>query len=72
MLVRLAGDLKMNVIAEGIETEDQVRVLLECGVKEGQGYLVSPPVPPARFMELLEVRQVKADLLKALGTQLVA
>jgi c-di-GMP phosphodiesterase len=72
MLVRLAGDLKMNVIAEGIETEDQVRVLLECGVREGQGYLVSPPVPPARFLELLEVRQVKADLLKALDTQLVA
>jgi sensor c-di-GMP phosphodiesterase-like protein len=72
MLVKLAHDLNMTVIAEGIETEDQVRALRNCGVQQGQGYLVSPPVPAAKFLELIEARQAKSDLLKALGTQLVA
>lgn len=66
MLVRLARDLNMNVIAEGIETEDQVRALRECGVTEGQGYLISPPVPPAKFLELVEIRQARSDVMAVL------
>jgi c-di-GMP phosphodiesterase len=72
MLVRLARDLHMNVIAEGIETEDQVSALAQCGVEEGQGYLVSPPVPPAKFIELFEIRQARADIMAALQAPLVA
>jgi c-di-GMP phosphodiesterase len=58
-LVRLAKDLQMSVVAEGIETEQQMQSLLACGVQEGQGYLVAPPLPCAKFIELMEVRQVK-------------
>jgi c-di-GMP phosphodiesterase len=72
MLVRLARDLHMNVIAEGIETEDQVSALTHCGVEEGQGYLVSPPVPPAKFIELFEIRQARADIMAVLQAPLVA
>lgn len=54
MLVRLARELKMNVVAEGVETDEQVAALLACEVEEGQGYLVSPPVAPADFLELVE------------------
>ena len=50
----MAKDLHMSVIAEGIETEDQVPARRECGVGEGQDYLVSPSVPPAKFIELIE------------------
>jgi c-di-GMP phosphodiesterase len=50
----VAKDLRRSVFAEGIETEDQVRARRECGVEEGQGYLISPPVPPAKFIELIE------------------
>jgi len=53
MLVRLAQDLNMDVIAEGIETEEQKRALLACGVPQGQGYLVAPPLPFGKFRELL-------------------
>ena len=60
MLVRLAHDLDMTVIAEGIETSEQVQALIACGVEEGQGYFVSPPLPFAKFDELLEVRQFKS------------
>jgi sensor c-di-GMP phosphodiesterase-like protein len=59
-LVRLAKDLQMTVVAEGIETEQQMASLLACGVQEGQGYIVSPPLPCAKFMELMEVRRVRA------------
>jgi len=61
-LVRLAKDLQMTVVAEGIETEQQMASLLACGVQEGQGYIVSPPLPCAKFMELMEIRQVRAAL----------
>jgi c-di-GMP phosphodiesterase len=60
MLVRLAHDLDMTVIAEGIETSEQVQALIACGVEEGQGYLVSPPLPSAKFDELLELRSSRA------------
>jgi c-di-GMP phosphodiesterase len=57
MLVGLAKDLQMTVIAEGIENDEQLRALVACGVEEGQGYLVAPPLPAARFIELIETRQ---------------
>ena len=56
-LVRLAKDLQMTVVAEGIETDQQMQSLLACGVQEGQGYIVSPPLPYAKFIELIEIRQ---------------
>ena len=60
MLVRLARDLNMTVIAEGVETVEQVQALIACGVEEGQGYIVSPPLPFAKFDELLEIRRLRA------------
>ena len=52
-LTRLARDLQMTVIAEGIETDEQLQALRKCGVEEGQGYLVSPPLPFAKFDDLV-------------------
>jgi EAL domain-containing protein (putative c-di-GMP-specific phosphodiesterase class I) len=56
MLVELARDLHMTVVAEGIETEEQVRALICCGVEEGQGYLVAAPLPFGKFAELKSAR----------------
>ncbi|HLZ06039.1 MAG TPA: EAL domain-containing protein [Bradyrhizobium sp.] len=58
-LVRLARDLQMTVVAEGIETDQQMQSLLACGVEEGQGYIVSPPLPCAKFIELMQIRQAR-------------
>ena len=60
MLVRLARDLHMTVIAEGVETHAQIQALLACGVEEGQGYIVSPPLPFAKFDEFLDRHQTRA------------
>jgi sensor c-di-GMP phosphodiesterase-like protein len=59
-LARLARDLHMTVVAEGIETVEQVQALMGCGVEEGQGYFVSPPLPFAKFDELIENRSAQA------------
>jgi sensor c-di-GMP phosphodiesterase-like protein len=56
MLVRLARELKMTVLAEGIETDEQRLALIACEVTEGQGYLVSPPLPAAKFVALVDER----------------
>jgi sensor c-di-GMP phosphodiesterase-like protein len=61
-LVRLAKDLQMSVVAEGIETEQQMQSLRACGVQEGQGYLVAPPLPCAKFIELMEIRQARSAI----------
>lgn len=41
----LAGDLGLDVVAEGVETADQREALLELGCTRAQGYLFSRPVP---------------------------
>jgi sensor c-di-GMP phosphodiesterase-like protein len=53
MLVRLARELNMTLVAEGIEEQEQVAALLACGIEEGQGYVVSPPIPVSDFKNLL-------------------
>jgi c-di-GMP phosphodiesterase len=61
MLVALARELEMSVVAEGIESQDQIDALIVCGVKEGQGYFVSPPLPIGRFNHFLELHKVLAS-----------
>jgi sensor c-di-GMP phosphodiesterase-like protein len=68
MLVRLARDLQMTVIAEGIETTEQLQALVACGVEEGQGYLVSPPLSFAAFNEFLARRESRAPADDAVRT----
>ncbi len=41
----LAGNLGLDLVAEGVETEDQRQFLLRIGCVIGQGFLFSPPVP---------------------------
>ena len=51
-VVRLARALKMGVIAEGVETEQQRDALVELGCYEAQGYLFYRPAPWQDFVEL--------------------
>ncbi|MFH0933803.1 MAG: EAL domain-containing protein, partial [Pseudomonadota bacterium] len=41
--IELAHSLKMDVVAEGIETEEERLALLECGCDYGQGWLFGRP-----------------------------
>lgn len=44
--ITLAHGLDAQVVGEGIETEEQLRVLRELECDVGQGYLLGRPVPP--------------------------
>jgi diguanylate cyclase (GGDEF)-like protein len=47
----LARALGMDVVAEGIETQEQREVLLALGCELGQGYLLGRPAPIERWLE---------------------
>lgn len=49
----LARSLGMDIVAEGVETEEQSRFLREQGCDELQGYLFSKPCPENEFLEWL-------------------
>jgi predicted signal transduction protein with EAL and GGDEF domain len=51
---RLGQTLHMEVIAEGVETADQMATLREIGVTAGQGYLLGRPVPAEQMADALE------------------
>ncbi|MCW8884198.1 MAG: EAL domain-containing protein [Motiliproteus sp.] len=57
-IIVMAHKLGIKVIAEGIETEQQLQLLREAGCDFGQGYLFSPPVAARQFEELFEVRKI--------------
>jgi diguanylate cyclase (GGDEF)-like protein len=52
-IVRMAAGLRLDVVAEGIETAEQARILDAMGCRRGQGYLWSRPVAPVRAEALL-------------------
>ena len=52
-IIALADNLKLRLVAEGVETPEQYRFLTGHGVKIVQGYLFSKPVPADEFQHLL-------------------
>lgn len=46
-IITIARKLGLQIIAEGVETEEQVKFLLESGCDHIQGYIVSRPLPAA-------------------------
>ncbi len=53
-IVAMAHNLRLDVIAEGVETKQQLDFLRTCGCDVMQGYLFSKPVPADRVKGLLE------------------
>jgi diguanylate cyclase (GGDEF)-like protein/PAS domain S-box-containing protein len=50
-VVAMARKLELEVVAEGVETVPQLRLLRELGCDRYQGYVFSPAVPPEEFAE---------------------
>lgn len=57
-VIAMAKSLKLEVIAEGVETEDQLSFLLDVKCREIQGYIYSRPVPAEEFHALLQRNMV--------------
>jgi diguanylate cyclase (GGDEF)-like protein len=52
-VIRLAHSLSLKVVAEGVETVEQLRELEKYDCDEIQGYYISRPLPPAAAAQLL-------------------
>ncbi|MBO4903695.1 MAG: EAL domain-containing protein, partial [Lachnospiraceae bacterium] len=50
-IVEMAEGLNLKVICEGVETHEQVEMLLDIGCIYAQGFLYSRPIPLEEFME---------------------
>lgn len=48
-VIAIAETLNLNVIAEGVETEEQRQILMNCGCNAYQGFLFGRPVPIGQF-----------------------
>jgi len=53
-IIAMAQSLNLEVIAEGVETEEQKNILLRNGCNHYQGYLFGKPVPIEVFEEKLQ------------------
>jgi len=53
-IISLAQSLRLKVVAEGVETEEQAQLLKLLRCDQAQGYLFSPPVPSARIEAMLK------------------
>jgi EAL domain-containing protein (putative c-di-GMP-specific phosphodiesterase class I) len=54
-IIELARVLGMEVVAEGIETMEQYRLLCKLGCRYGQGYIFARPMPAGEVTALLKL-----------------
>jgi diguanylate cyclase len=60
-IISLAHSLRLKVIAEGVETPEQLGFLRSMGCDQYQGFHFSPPLPAAAFHELVAGQQSSSD-----------
>jgi len=65
-IVRLGGNLNMDVVAEGVEDEDQLSFLQKLGCTYAQGMLFGNPMSSDNYLELLLAQVEGTDTHRAL------
>lgn len=66
-IVRLAKELKLSIIAEGIETREQADFLHKINCPVIQGFLFSAPVPPEEFSDMVDSKKSLSQSGKTSG-----
>jgi EAL domain-containing protein (putative c-di-GMP-specific phosphodiesterase class I) len=61
-IIQMGNSLNLRVIAEGVETEEQMSFLRLRGCDEAQGYLISMPLTVDQASEWVHSRSVNVDL----------
>lgn len=63
-MVEMARSLEVDVVAEGVETDEQLALLRDCRCRYGQGYIFARPLPAPAFEEFLW--KTSPDVMQAL------
>jgi EAL domain-containing protein (putative c-di-GMP-specific phosphodiesterase class I) len=58
--IGLAHELKLDVVVEGVETVEQLRLIRSWGCRKVQGYYFSQPLLPAELSQLLQAGMIAA------------
>ncbi|MGD0135715.1 MAG: EAL domain-containing protein [Bryobacteraceae bacterium] len=67
-IISMGRSLKLRVVAEGVETQEQLAFLQAHECDEAQGYYFSRPVPPEQFARLLRAGIQKTSAAKSQDT----
>jgi len=59
-IVAMAHGLKLDIVAEGVETDAQLAYLRGLGCQQVQGFLYGPAQPPEAISKMLDSQRVKA------------
>ena len=63
LILTLAAQIGATVVAEGIETQEQLTWLTRQGCSQGQGYLLSRPIPIEEFSQAIELLDARGGKL---------
>lgn len=69
-LVQVCHKMNVRLIVEGIESNQQLKMLQQTGCDEGQGYIFSKPIPREQFEETYLSRQQNSDIENLAGCML--
>ena len=58
-IIAMAHNLGMGIIAEGVETREQLQFLISARCEEVQGFLFSKPLPQKQFIQLLQRHEIQ-------------
>lgn len=63
-ILRVAQQLQLKTVAEGVETEEQLEFLRESGCDMAQGFLFARPMPGEKYIDLISDAQSPAHSVK--------
>ena len=66
-IISLAKNLRLDIVAEGVESAEQLMLLGELGCHKVQGFLLSHPLPPDDFAEFAQTLDLDALLTAAIA-----
>ena len=61
LLINMIKKLGFNVLAEGVETAEQVALLKNAGCRFAQGFYYARPMPINEFLEFLDRHEIEEE-----------